>query len=57
MCPLLFALRDAFVQFDTTRADGQYRKPASNKKVISLMGGFQFTPFPEGEFYHRHAGN
>ncbi|KAG7442855.1 epimerase-domain-containing protein [Guyanagaster necrorhizus] len=33
--------------FDTTRADGQYRKPASNQKVISLMGGFQFTPFSE----------
>ncbi|KAJ8522417.1 hypothetical protein ONZ45_g1004 [Pleurotus djamor] len=31
--------------FDTTRADGQYRKPASNKKLLSLMGGFQFTPF------------
>ncbi|CCM05426.1 uncharacterized protein FIBRA_07643 [Fibroporia radiculosa] len=33
--------------FDATRADGQFRKPASNKKLLSLMGGFQFTPFNE----------
>lgn len=32
-------------KFDTTRADGQYRKPASNKKLLKLIGGFQFTPF------------
>jgi GDP-L-fucose synthase len=31
--------------FDTTRADGQFRKPASNAKLLKLMGGFQFTPF------------
>ncbi|KZT01361.1 NAD(P)-binding protein [Laetiporus sulphureus 93-53] len=31
--------------FDTTRADGQFRKPASNKKLLSLIGDFQFTPF------------
>ncbi|KIY49853.1 NAD(P)-binding protein [Fistulina hepatica ATCC 64428] len=33
--------------FDTTRADGQYRKPASNKKLMSLIGDFQFTPFEQ----------
>jgi len=33
--------------FDITRADGQFRKPASNKKLLRLMGGFQFTPFEE----------
>jgi len=33
--------------FDTTRADGQFRKPASNKKLLNLIGGFQFTPFAE----------
>lgn len=32
-------------RFDTTRADGQFRKPASNKKLLSLIGDFQFTPF------------
>ncbi|GLB39755.1 putative GDP-mannose 4,6 dehydratase [Lyophyllum shimeji] len=31
--------------FDTTRADGQFRKPASNKKLLDLIGPFQFTPF------------
>ncbi|KAJ7764569.1 hypothetical protein DFH07DRAFT_811664 [Mycena maculata] len=33
--------------FDTTRADGQFRKPASNKKLLDRIGGFQFTPFEE----------
>jgi len=33
--------------FDTTRADGQFRKPASNKKLLSLIGDFKFTPFAE----------
>ena len=34
--------------FDTTQAEGQFRKPASNKKLISLIGEFQFTRFDEG---------
>ncbi|EMD37075.1 hypothetical protein CERSUDRAFT_114972 [Gelatoporia subvermispora B] len=33
--------------FDTARADGQFRKPASNKKLLSLVGDFQFTPFEQ----------
>ncbi|KAJ7056962.1 hypothetical protein C8F01DRAFT_1152876 [Mycena amicta] len=33
--------------FDTTRADGQFRKPATNQKLIERIGGFQFTPFEE----------
>jgi hypothetical protein len=43
-----------FNQFDTTRADGQFRKPASNKKLLSLVshdesegGSFKFTSFDE----------
>ncbi|KAB5589652.1 GDP-L-fucose synthetase [Ceratobasidium theobromae] len=37
---------DAIVRaFDTSRADGQFRKPASNKKLLQLTGGFEFTPF------------
>jgi GDP-L-fucose synthase len=36
-------------QFDTSRADGQFRKPASNKKLLELTGGFQFTPFDLGK--------
>ncbi|KAJ7628375.1 hypothetical protein FB45DRAFT_748187 [Roridomyces roridus] len=33
--------------FDTTRSDGQFRKPASNKRLLELMGGFEFTPFEQ----------
>ncbi|KAJ7594386.1 epimerase-domain-containing protein [Mycena floridula] len=33
--------------FDTSRPDGQFRKPASNKKLLSLIGEFQFTPFDQ----------
>jgi len=32
-------------RFDTTKADGQYKKTASNKKLMSLNPDFQFTPF------------
>ena len=32
-------------RFDSTKADGQFRKPASNKKLLNLIGGFEFTPF------------
>ncbi|KAH9937782.1 epimerase-domain-containing protein [Epithele typhae] len=34
-------------RFDETKADGQFRKPASNKKLLGLLKGtgFQFTPF------------
>jgi len=31
--------------FDTTKSDGQFRKPASNAKLLRLIGGFEFTPF------------
>ncbi|KAF8892254.1 hypothetical protein BD779DRAFT_1610376 [Infundibulicybe gibba] len=33
--------------FDTTRSDGQFRKPASNAKLLSLIGTFEFTPFDQ----------
>ncbi|KAF9041020.1 NAD(P)-binding protein [Hymenopellis radicata] len=33
--------------FDPTKTDGQYRRPVSNEKLMSLMGGFEFTPFEE----------
>ena len=35
-------------QYDTTRADGQFKKTASNKKLRSYLPDFQFTPFEEG---------
>ncbi|KAG8934728.1 hypothetical protein FRC01_000774 [Tulasnella sp. 417] len=35
-------------KFDTSRADGQFRKPATNAKLLSLIGSdFKFTPFDE----------
>ncbi|KZT54456.1 epimerase-domain-containing protein [Calocera cornea HHB12733] len=34
-------------KFDTTKSDGQFRKPASNDKLQSLIGGYKFKPFDE----------
>ncbi|RUP49911.1 hypothetical protein BC936DRAFT_141004 [Jimgerdemannia flammicorona] len=31
--------------FDTTRADGQFKKTASNEKLMRLLPDFEFTPF------------
>lgn len=31
--------------FDTTKSDGQYRKPASNKKLLRNIDDFKFTSF------------
>lgn len=36
------------VIFDTTKSDGQYKKTASNKKLMSLYPDFKFTPIQEG---------
>jgi len=35
------------VKFDSTKADGQYKKTASNAKLMSLYPDFKFTPFRE----------
>uniref|UniRef100_A0A336MFY6 GDP-L-fucose synthase n=1 Tax=Culicoides sonorensis TaxID=179676 RepID=A0A336MFY6_CULSO len=35
------------LEFDTTKADGQYKKTASNKKLRTLYPGFKFTEFNE----------
>lgn len=34
--------------FDTTKADGQFKKTASNAKLRSFLPDFQFTPINEG---------
>lgn len=34
--------------FDTSKADGQFKKTASNVKLRSLYPEFQFTPIQEG---------
>jgi len=32
-------------KFDASKSDGQYRKPASNSKLLSKIGEWEFTPF------------
>tara|TARA_R110000868_G_scaffold22559_3_gene92533 strand:- start:15944 stop:16852 length:909 start_codon:yes stop_codon:yes gene_type:complete len=36
------------IVFDSSKPDGQYRKPSSNDKLISIIGDYQFTPLREG---------
>ncbi|KAK4328382.1 hypothetical protein Pmani_001210 [Petrolisthes manimaculis] len=36
------------VLFDTSKADGQYKKTASNKKLRSYQPNFKFTPIRQG---------
>ena len=36
------------VIFDTTKPDGQFRKPSSNTKITSLLPSYQFTPIEVG---------
>ncbi len=38
---------EAELQFDTTKSDGQFKKTASNKKLMELYPDFKFTPFKE----------
>ena len=35
---------DEKVKFDTTKADGQYKKTANNAKLMKLNPDFKFTP-------------
>jgi GDP-L-fucose synthase len=35
------------LQYDSSKPDGQYRKPASNAKLLSRIGTFEFTPFEQ----------
>jgi GDP-L-fucose synthase len=35
------------LEFDTTQADGQFKKTASNAKLRSLLPEFQFTPLEQ----------
>lgn len=36
------------IQYDTTKADGQYKKTASNAKLRKFLPDFKFTPFKQG---------
>lgn len=35
------------IVFDSAKADGQFKKTASNKKLRQYLPDFQFTPFKE----------
>jgi hypothetical protein len=36
--------------FDTTRSDGQFKKTASNDKLLKYIPDFEFTPFNDGKW-------
>ena len=36
------------IKWLTDKPDGQYRKPADNSKLLSIIPGFEFTPIEEG---------
>jgi len=36
------------VIFDTTKQEGQFRKPSDNSKLISYLPNFKFTQIEEG---------
>lgn len=36
------------VVYDTSKADGQFKKTASNSKLRKYLPGFQFTPIKQG---------
>lgn len=35
------------IVFDTSKADGQFKKTANNAKLRTYLPGFKFTPFEE----------
>lgn len=45
--PLLFLT--LHFQYDTSKADGQFKKTASNAKLRKRLPDFKFTPFKTGE--------
>jgi len=36
------------VVFDTTKPEGQFRKPSDNSKLKSYLPDFEFTPIEQG---------
>jgi GDP-L-fucose synthase len=34
--------------FDSSKPDGQYRKPSSNDRLMTIIGDYRFTPLREG---------
>jgi len=42
------------VSYDTTKADGQFKKTASNAKLRKYLPNFKFTPMKQGESSELH---
>ena len=36
------------IEYDSSKADGQHRKTASNSKLMTLLPNFEFTPIEVG---------
>jgi GDP-L-fucose synthase len=36
------------VIFDSTKPDGQFKKPSDNSKIKELIPDFKYTPFEQG---------
>lgn len=36
------------IVFDSSKPDGQYRKPSTNKKLLSIINDYNFTPIDQG---------
>ena len=36
------------IEYDSSKADGQFKKTANNAKLMTLMPHFEFTPIEEG---------
>jgi len=45
---VLFVCLLLFLQYDTTRSDGQFKKTASNAKLRRYLPDFQFTDMRKG---------
>ncbi len=45
-----FEIENDQIIFDTSKADGQYKKTASNKKLRELLPNYQFTDLKKGIF-------
>jgi len=49
MCSIVNATLDlTVVQYDLSKADGQFKKTASNAKLMKLHPDFKFTPIRQG---------
>lgn len=43
----IFGFKNKII-FDSSKPDGQFRKPSDNSHLMSIIGDYKFTPFREG---------